>query len=214
MIHGMALPLGFQLVTDPNVWRRTCGMPAFSTRVRVPRAPDDVAKVANVLRRLLASLSGPGRLLAAFAYGFLCLVMFCAALPTYAAEDDWTVVTIARDGSWGIGISPWQSGAIAAAVGDCTAKAATPNDCGALFKATRGGWIVAELCGDQRIIATAQTLEEAEQESLRRQIDLEFFHLLRLPRCKRLVTINPRGAIVAQTWRARADGSSVTGASN
>ena len=113
------------------------------------------------------------------------------------APDDWTVVTIARDGSWGIGIAGSQHEAIAAAVRDCKAIAVAPNDCGALFKATRGGSIVADLCGGQKIIATAATREEAEQEALHREIDLELFYVPHLPPCKRLVTIAPQAIIVA-----------------
>ena len=111
------------------------------------------------------------------------------------ALDDWTVVTIAREGSWGIGIAGSQHEAIAAAVRDCKAMATTPNDCGALFRATRGGWIVADLCGDQKIVATAATREEAEQEALHREIDLELFYVPHLPPCKRLVTIAPQAII-------------------
>ena len=113
------------------------------------------------------------------------------------ALDDWTVVTIARDGSWGMGISASQNRAIAAAVRDCKAMASAPNDCGALFTTTRGGWIVANLCGDQKIIATAATREEAEQEALHREIDLELFYVPHLPPWKRLVTIAPQAIIVA-----------------
>ena len=111
------------------------------------------------------------------------------------ALDDWTVVTIAREVSWGIGIAGSQHEAIAAAVRDCKAMAVAPNDCGAQFRAMRGGWIVADLCGDQKIIATAATREEAEQEALYREIDLELFYVPHLPPCKRLVTIAPQAII-------------------
>jgi hypothetical protein len=75
--------------------------------------------------------------------------------------------------------------------------AAAPTDCGALFRATRGGWIVADLCGDEKILATGPTQEEAERDALNREIDLELFYLPRLPPCKRLVTIAPHAITVA-----------------
>ena len=156
-----------------------------------------VDATSSLGRGLLASLAVRRRLRVAPLYHLLCLVALCATSPAYSTEDDWTVVTIARDGSWGIGTAGSQNRAIAGAVRDCKAMATTPNDCGALLKATRGGWIVAELCGDQKILATAATREEAEQAALHREIDLELFYVTPLPPCSRLVTIAPRGTIVA-----------------
>src|SRR5262245_22741310 len=51
-----------------------------------------------------------------------------------------TVVTIARDGSWGVATSGSQGQAIAEAIRDCRAMAAGPSDCGAQITTTRGDW--------------------------------------------------------------------------
>src|SRR5262249_6914841 len=62
-----------------------------------------------------------------------------------AAEDwerDWTVVTMARNGSWGVGIDYPIAGAIAAAIRECRAMSSGGNDCGAAYAASRGGWVV------------------------------------------------------------------------
>src|SRR5262245_54346578 len=77
------------------------------------------------------------------------LLLLSVAMPAKAVDlDELTVVTMARDGSWGVATAGSQGPAIAAAVRDCRAMAGGPTDCGAQFITTRGGWVVAKLCGD------------------------------------------------------------------
>jgi hypothetical protein len=133
-----------------------------------------------------------------------CLVpAFCIllAVPAKAVDlDELTVVTLARDGSWGVATAGSQGQAIAAAIRDCRAMAAAPSDCGAQFATARGGWVVASLCGDHKIIATAETLERAELAALVREADLRRLHAPNLPPCRRVLTVDPRGAVLpAQT---------------
>jgi hypothetical protein len=82
--------------------------------------------------------------------------------------DELTVVTLARDGSWGVATAASQGPAIAGAIRDCRAMAGGPSDCGAQFATTRGGWIVAKLCGEHKILVTAETRQAAGQAALAR----------------------------------------------
>ena len=50
--------------------------------------------------------------------------------------------------------------------------ARAPNDCGAQFAATRNGWVLGILCGDQKILATASDLKEAEVYARKREAEL------------------------------------------
>src|SRR6187200_373847 len=93
-----------------------------------------------------------------------------------AAEDwdqDWTVVTMARDGSWGIGIGAHLANANAAAIRECRAMSSGGSDCGAEFAATRGGWIIGLRCDDYRILVAENELKDAETVALDREIDLK-----------------------------------------
>ena len=97
-----------------------------------------------------------------------------AANPAKALDlDELTVVTMAQDGSWGVATASSQGLAIAAAIRDCQAMAAAPSDCGAQFVTTRGGWVVANLCGDHKIVVAAETREAAEQAALSREFNLK-----------------------------------------
>jgi hypothetical protein len=136
----------------------------------------------------------------------MALVIGCAASVSIAiaAEDwerDWTVVTMAHNGSWGVGIDYPISGAIAAAIRECRAMSSGGNDCGAAFAASRGGWIIGLRCGDRTILATGEDLKDAEATALNREIDLKQFYVPNLPACQRVLTVDPHGAVTTASPR-------------
>lgn len=119
------------------------------------------------------------------------------AVPAKAVDlDELTVVTLARDGSWGVATAGSQGQAIAAAIRDCRAMAGAPSDCGAQFATARGGWVIANLCGGHKIMATAETRDGAEQAALVREMDLKRLYVPDLPPCRRVLTVDPRGAVL------------------
>jgi hypothetical protein len=128
-------------------------------------------------------------------------ILLCALLmgapQCMASDDNWTVVTLARDGSWGVACRSTQAQAIAEAIRSCRAMAGPSSDCGAQFAATRGGWTVVNLCGDHKVIATGSSLVDAEKQALIREVDLQLFYVPDLPSCRRVVTVDPSGTIVA-----------------
>lgn len=124
------------------------------------------------------------------------VVLLAAAAPASAWKaGDWTVVTLAREGSWGVATASSQGQGIGAAIRDCKAMAAAPTDCGAQFVTTRGRWIIATLCGDQKIIAIGQDREDATRAALYREIDLKRLYVPDMPRCERVLTVDPCGAV-------------------
>src|SRR5215510_5153894 len=93
------------------------------------------------------------------------------ATPARAVDlDALTVVTLARDGSWGVATAGSTGEAIATAVRACRAMADAPTDCGAVLTTTHGKWVLANLCGDHQIIVGAATLENAEATAREHEI--------------------------------------------
>jgi len=124
-------------------------------------------------------------------------ILLVATVSAHAMDlDELTVVTMARDGSWGLATAGSQGQAIAAAIRDCRVMAAAPSDCGAQFATTRGGWIIANLCGDHKIIVAAETREAAELAALARERDLRRLYVQQMPPCTRVLTADPRGAVL------------------
>jgi hypothetical protein len=133
------------------------------------------------------------------------LAFLCAALPALAEEDwerDWTVVTMTLDGSWGIGTDQYLNAATAAAVRDCKAKSKGSNDCGAKLATTKKGWILGMLCGDYRILVTANDREEVEAAAREREFDLKMHYVPELPTCRQVLVVEPVQAATASQAQA------------
>jgi hypothetical protein len=121
-------------------------------------------------------------------------LLLSVAVPAKAVDlDELTVVTMARDGAWGVATAGSQGAAIAAAIRACRAMAGGPSDCGAQFVTTRGGWVVASLCGSHKIMVAAATRGDAEQAALAREIVVKRLHGPDWAPCRRVLTVNPDG---------------------
>jgi len=144
---------------------------------------------AAALRSRTLSLAAAAGLLVAFGI---------PPTPASALDlDELTVVTVARDGSWGVATAGSTGEAIAVAVRACRAMASAPTDCGARLTTTRGRWVIANLCGDHPIIVGADTREEAEAGATEREIEIRRVHVPDLPPCRRVLTVGPAGAVAA-----------------
>ena len=132
-------------------------------------------------------------------FGRLAFISSCLFLtaPSFAqpSKQDWTVVTLAQNGSWGVATDPSQASAIASAIRDCKAMSAEPSDCGASLNAIRGGWTLGVVCGTYKMIAAERDLAGAEAALLYREIDLVSLYVTNLPRCQRVITVDPAGAV-------------------
>jgi hypothetical protein len=128
--------------------------------------------------------------------GFAFAAVLAATIPAKSwAGENWTVVTMARDGSWGAGTASSLGQAISAAIRDCRAMAVAPSDCGAQVATTRDGWALASLCGDRKIITVASNLKEAEAAARKRETDLRLYYAPGLPPCQRVLAVEPGGVV-------------------
>jgi hypothetical protein len=116
-----------------------------------------------------------------------------------------TVLTLARDGAWGTATETSTSRAIAYATRDCKAMSRRALGCGALFTTVRSGWSIAELCGDETIIAASARLADAERMAKEREYRLRHVYQRNMPPCTRVATVNPDGVVVAPPTQAVAD---------
>jgi hypothetical protein len=113
-----------------------------------------------------------------------------------ADRDDWTVATLASDGSWGVATDLTVSRALAAADRACREMAVTPSDCGAQTAQTRDGWIVARLCARHKILETAADRAKAEREAHWSERALRRTYVPDLPACRPVFTVEPGGLVV------------------
>jgi hypothetical protein len=116
-------------------------------------------------------------------------------------ETNWTVLTVARNGNWGIGSARTQGEAIAGALGRCQAMTADESDCSAEFVAFRSGLALALMCGDHRVIVTASDSEEADSSALDRIVVLRELYGPDFPMCQHLLRIDSNGALT--TFKAK-----------
>jgi hypothetical protein len=133
--------------------------------------------------------------------------LLAAATGAQAAEDwehDWVVVTMARDGSWGVGVGRSTTVAITAAIRDCRAMANGPSDCGAEFVSMRNAWALGLVCGEHRILVTGDDLEDAEAAARFSATELRLHYVPDLPACRGVLTVEPSGVARGVTTLARA----------
>jgi hypothetical protein len=135
-----------------------------------------------------------------FALSVTCLAVTLAAPPMSKpafANDDWTVLTMAPDGSWGAATSFSIHRAIAFAIANCKIEHQRELGCGAFFTSIQAGWSLGIRCGRETIVVAEKTLAGAEQAAARREAELRQLYSHGLPPCRRVVTVDPNGAIIA-----------------
>ena len=132
-----------------------------------------------------------------------CFAVLLAAPGLSAADEEtnWTVLTVARNGNWGIARARTRSEAIAGALDRCQAMTADESDCGGELVAFRSGLALALMCGDYRVIVAANDSEEADSSALERLLALRELYGSDFPACKHLLRIDSHGALT--TFKAR-----------
>ena len=117
-----------------------------------------------------------------------------------AVSEDWmhdfTVLTMAPDGSWGVATETFINRAIARAIDNCKAMSGTELGCGAYFTSIRAGWSLGICCGRENIVVGEKFLADAERRALRREAELRAHYAPNMPDCVRVVTVDPNGTIV------------------
>jgi len=110
------------------------------------------------------------------------------------AQAEWTLVTLARDGSWGVGTSELQGPAMASALRKCAAMS-QENDCGPEITAVRRGWTLGILCGDHRVLVASKEFINADREAQVRECTLRTLYGDAVPACWRVITVDPDGFV-------------------
>ena len=129
-------------------------------------------------------------------------IVACLVVPALAIvpdQDDWTVVTMAPDGSWGSATESSVGQALAKAIANCKAMSGTKVGCGAQFRAIQAGWIVAARCGDRNIVVAERLLADAERAARRREAEFREHYARDMPPCRRVLAVNPRGGVMVAT---------------
>ena len=132
-----------------------------------------------------------------------CFIVLLGGSALYAADEEtyWTVLTVARNGSWGIASALTRSEAIAGALLRCQTMTDDESDCGAELVAFRSGLALALTCGEHRVIVTADDAEQADSSALDRLLVLREIHGPDFPACRHLLRIDSHGVLT--TFRAR-----------
>jgi hypothetical protein len=126
-------------------------------------------------------------------------IVGCLAVPALAIvpdQDDGTVFTMAPDGAWGSATELSVGQALARAIDNCKAMSGMKIGCGAQSRAIQSGWILAARCGDRNIVVAERRLADAERAARNWETDLREHYAPNLPPCRRVLTVNPRGAVV------------------
>jgi hypothetical protein len=119
-------------------------------------------------------------------------------------QHDFTVLTMAPDGSWGAATEPHINRAIAGAIASCKAMSRAQLGCGAYFTSIRAGWSLGIRCGREIIIVAEKILADAESRAIRRETKLR--EVRDMPACARVVMVDPNGVIAvaraghSSTW--------------
>jgi len=153
-------------------------------------------------RRSIARLSGRSILASAFALVFVILTIGNPLAETSYPEplrewdNDWTVLTVAPDGAWGVATEMDVIGAISAAIGNCREMTRAEIGCGGQFIMFRAAWSLGVRCGDHNILVAEENLDEAEFTASWREHELRQLYAPDLPPCSVMVTVDPAGTIV------------------
>jgi hypothetical protein len=112
-------------------------------------------------------------------------------------QDEWTVLTMAPDGSWGAATDLFINHAIAEAIRLCRGMSGQQLGCGAVLTSVQAGWSIGVRCGQENILAADRQLETAERIARQRELELRYVYEHNLGPCRRVVTVNPQGRVIA-----------------
>jgi len=96
----------------------------------------------------------------------------------------------------GVATESFINAAIAGAISNCKTLSREEIGCGAFFTTIQAGWSLGFRCGRENIIVAENKLADAERRAVRREIELGSNYVPDMPRCARVVTVDPNGAIV------------------
>jgi hypothetical protein len=133
-------------------------------------------------------------------------VLFCEGSLLRASQaenhfEPWTAIAVTPDGFWGAATEPGSGNAISNAIANCKKKYNKRIGCGAIIKMARTGWILIFRCGDENIIVAEKNLADAKKMAAMREKELRSVYVPNMSACKRVLTIDPHGAVTEVTAR-------------
>ena len=111
-------------------------------------------------------------------------------------DNDWTVLTMAPDGAWGVATDVGVLEALARAISNCKAMSGAELGCGAQFTAVQAGWSLGIRCGNRNILIAENSLDDAEVRASWREFELRKLYAPDMPPCVVVVTVDPAGEVV------------------
>ena len=128
----------------------------------------------------------------------------CASLPAASlgqvgavSDANWTVLTIAPDGSWGAATEQFVNRAIVNAIARCRAQSGPRLGCGANLVSVQGGWALGLRCAGQNILASGLTLADAVEDARYREQLLRRHYQPEMASCRRIAVVDPEGSVMA-----------------
>ena len=110
-----------------------------------------------------------------------------------ASDAEWTVLTMAMDGSWGAATEEYLHRALANAITRCRAMSGKTISCGAYSVNVQRGWAVGVRCGNENILASGATLAETIERVQRRADELHRDYHPGMAACRIVIAVTPDG---------------------
>lgn len=119
------------------------------------------------------------------------------------SHDEWTALTMAPDGSWGVATDLFVNRAIAEAIHMCRGMSGQHLGCGAALVTVQAGWSLGIRCGQENILVADRYLEKAETIARERELALRYVYRRELGSCRRAVTVDPQGRVIVPEQEPR-----------
>ncbi|WP_157100035.1 hypothetical protein [Rhodoplanes sp. Z2-YC6860] len=136
-----------------------------------------------------------------FVTGFFALLaMVCwtsGPTPAVTITGYMSVLTMSHDGSWGTDMQLSLDDALQNAIARCKKMHGLKLGCGGYVISIENGWLLGTRCGTRSILSSGMTRAEAEQDADRREKNMRRDYVPNLPACRRVVAVDPAGAIDA-----------------
>lgn len=137
------------------------------------------------MKRLIASLLA--------LLGMLCWTV--DGTPALSITGRMSVLTMSHEGSWGADTQISLDDALQNAIARCKQMHGLKLGCGGQVISVEDGWLLGTRCGTRSILSSGATRAEAETDADRRENIMRRDFVPGLPACRRVVFVDPNGAI-------------------
>jgi hypothetical protein len=136
-----------------------------------------------------------------FVTGFFALLgMICwtsGPTPAVTITGYMSVLTMSHDGSWGADMQLSLDDALQNAITRCKKMRGLKLGCGGYVISIENGWLLGTRCGTRSILSSGTTRAEAEEDADHREKNMRRDYVPNLPACRRVVSVDPAGAVEA-----------------